>query len=61
MKIRRELIDSTIIYDGSKYKVEETKNFKKLAKQLGFDVFEKREKKVKVKEDAGSDNESDSQ
>ncbi len=60
MKIRRELIDSTIIYDGSKYKVEETKNFIKLAKMLGFDVFEKKAKKVKV-EDAGSDNESDSQ
>ncbi len=45
MKIRKDLIGSTIIHKGSKFFVEDTPAFIKIAKAYGFDVFEATKKK----------------
>ena len=53
--IKKDLIGSTIIYRGVKYLIEDTEQFKTIAKNYGFDVFEKpkRKKKVDADTDAG--------
>jgi len=57
MKIRKNLIGSTIIHKGSKFFVDDTPSFIKIAKAYGFDVFEK--KKSKKKADKVEDTDAD--
>jgi len=57
MKIRKDLIGSTIIHKGSKFFVEDTPAFIKIAKAYGFDFFEK--KKSKKKADKVEDTDAD--
>ena len=47
MRIRQEQLGQSINYDGSTYLIEDTKDFIKIAKAYGFDVFEKKAKKSK--------------
>ena len=51
MKLIKELLGSSINYDGRMYFVEDTKDFIKIAKAYKFDVFEKKSKKAKSLED----------
>ena len=48
MKIRKDLIGSTIVHKGSKFFVDDTPSFIKIAKAYGFDVFEKNKSKKKA-------------
>ena len=57
MKIRKDLIGSTIVHKGSKFFVDDTPSFIKIAKAYGFDVFEK--KKSKKKADKVEDTDAD--
>ena len=49
--IKKNLIGATIIHKGVKYLVEDTEQFKKVAKKYGFNVFEKPKRKTKVDAD----------
>ena len=56
MKIRKDLIGSTIIHKGSRFFVDDSPSFIKIAKAYGFDVFEKKSKKKADKvEDTDAD------